>query len=121
MRLGVVFARRMQKKKAADFSAASFQSSAVAGLPARTGSKANSYATRPNADPDAWPVIIVPAIIVSAPFDVTFARRVVVRVLNDNAARTSIPPAASVLVTDHADVFDAVVWHNRHAICERSR
>jgi hypothetical protein len=95
----------MQKKKAADFSTASIESSAVAGLPARTGSEANSYATRSNADPDARPAIIVPAIIISALFDVTFARRVVVRVLNDNAARTPIPPAASGLITDHADVF----------------
>ena len=111
----------MQKKKAADFSTASIESSAVAGLPVRTGSEANSYASRSNADPDARPAIIVPAIIISALFDVTFARRVVVRVLNDNAARTPIPPAASGLVTDHADVFDSVVWHNRDAICERSR
>ncbi len=104
------------RKKAVDFSTAFFLSSAVAGLPARTCSKPDAYAARTNADSDARPIIVVSPVIVSTPLDVAFARGVVVRISNDNATRTAFPPAASIFVTDHADVFDTVVRNNRKAV-----
>jgi hypothetical protein len=94
-----------------------FDREAAAALPATTADT-NTYAARANADPDARTTVIS-AIVVSASSDVTFARRVVVRILNHNPSLAAFPPAASILVTNHADVFDAVVGSNREVACKR--
>src|SRR5512141_3338826 len=72
----------------------SFSGQGIAALPARTHAKANAYAARTNANSDARTVIVVAAIVISAPFDVAFAGRVVVGITNDNAACTAFAPAA---------------------------
>ena len=112
----------VKRKRAADFSAdpspwIDVSDRPQSRLPARADAEADPYAARANADADARTAIVVSAVIVAAAFDVALARRVVVvGILNDDAALPTLPPAASAFVTDHADVFDAVVRHHRDAV-----
>src|SRR6188768_2766815 len=92
----------------------------VASLPARADAEPDAYAARTDADPDARAAVVVAIVIISAPFDVAFARRIIVGILDDDAAIT-LPPASPGFVTDHADVFDAVVGHHSDAVRQRSR
>jgi len=87
-------------------------------LPARADSKAYAYPARTNSDSDARTAVVISTVIIAAAFNVALAWRVAVRILDDHAASATFPPAASVFVTDHAYVFEAVVEGNREAAGE---
>jgi hypothetical protein len=90
-------------------------------LPPRADSKAYAYAAGTNTDPDARTAAAISTVRIAVAFNVALAWRVAVQILDDHAASATFPPAASVFVTDHAYVFEAVVGDNREAPGERSR
>src|SRR6478736_2276008 len=83
---------------------------------------ADAPAAWTDADTDARPVVVV-AVIISAPFDITFARGIIVAVavpaFDDNALATASTVAAAILVADQSHIFDVCGWCHGRADRER--
>jgi hypothetical protein len=98
--------------KAADFSAALFSVLEAPDLPARAGSKSDTYATRSNTNADAGATIVV-AVVVSATVVIALARSIVIAItvflLNDDASTATRAVAAATLIADQSNIFDTAI------------
>jgi len=107
----------LQFEKTADFSAA-LLSLLVLDLPAGASSEADTQTAATDANSDARTLIVVSAAVVSAPFDIAFARGVIITVvvaLNHNAPCSASTKTLTALIADNADVLNAVVRRNGKA------
>ena len=73
-------------------------------LPSRAGSEADTHATRTDSNPDGRAIIVIATIVISAAFDVTLTRSIVVTVaislLNNDASTATGAVAAAIFIAE---------------------
>jgi hypothetical protein len=92
-------------------------------LPARAGSKSDTYATRSNTNADAGATTVIAIVVVSAIFDIALARSIVIAItvflLNDDASTATRAVAAAILIADRSNIFDTAIRQYRKTVRER--